>query len=229
LFWAIRGGGGNFGVATLFEYQLHPVGEVLTGSFVYPISKAKSVLRHFREFMATAPDALQATCSLISDHGGEISVQSVYTGNLDEGERLLDSFRKFETPQKDSVKCKRFGEIYKPDQGDEGNPDQGDEGMSCPFGSLKGTYIESLSDDAIDLVIECSAQSPSSCGVGFLVDHYVHGQVCRVAPDATAFGLRKAGAIHMSFWENPSTAPAPNSWRVCCPIDELQLGRSCCA
>jgi len=136
----------------------------------------------------------------MSDHGGEISVQSVYTGNLDEGERLLDSFRKFETSHKDSVKRKRFGEINKPDQGDEGNPDQVDEGMSCPFGSLKGTYIESLSDDAIDLVIECSAQSPSSCGVGFLVDHYVHGQVCRVAPDATAFGLRKAGAIHMSFW-----------------------------
>src|SRR5262249_54438263 len=139
LFWAIRGGGGNFGVATLFEYQLHPVREVLAGSFVYPISKAKSVLRHFREFMATAPDELQTSCSLeMSDHGG-ISVYSVYAGNLDEGERLLDSFRKFETPDKDSVKRMSFGEIYK--------VDQGDEGMPCRFLSLKGTYIESLSDD----------------------------------------------------------------------------------
>src|SRR5215831_14400479 len=120
LFWAIRGGGGNFGVATLFEYQLHPVGEVLTGRFVYPISKAKSVLRHFREFMATAPDELQTTCLLMSHHGGEISVYFVYAGNLDEGERLLDSFRKFETPDKSSVKRKSFGEIYKPDQGDDG-------------------------------------------------------------------------------------------------------------
>ena len=76
LFWAIRGGGGNFGVATLIEYQLHPDGEVLTGRFVYPISKAKSVLRHFREFMATAPDELQAACVLMSHHGGELSVQS---------------------------------------------------------------------------------------------------------------------------------------------------------
>jgi FAD/FMN-containing dehydrogenase len=198
LFWAIRGGGGNFGVATLFEYQLHPVGEVLTGSFVYPISKAKSVLRHFREFMATAPDELQTACSLMSHHGGQISVDSVYAGNLDEGERLLDSFRKFETPAQDSVKRISFGEIYKPESA--GVPDQADEGMSCPFGSQKGTYIESLSDDAINLVIERSAQSPSSCGVFFRLDHYVHGQVCRVAPDATAFGLRKVGAIHVNFW-----------------------------
>ena len=72
--------------------------------------------------------------------------------------------------------------------------------IACPFSSLKGTYIESLSDDAINLVIECSAQPPSSCGVVVGLDHYVHGQVCRVAPDATAFGLRKAGAIHMTFW-----------------------------
>jgi len=198
LFWAIRGGGGNFGVATLIEYQLHPVGEVLTGRFVYPISKAKSVLRHFREFMATAPDELQAACVLMSHHGGELSVQSVYTGNLDEGERLLDSFRKFQTPGQDSVKRISYREIYKPESF--GEPDQGDENIACPFSSLKGTYIESLSDDAINLVIECSAQSPSSCGVGFRLDHYVHGQVCRVAPDATAFGLRKAGAIHMTFW-----------------------------
>jgi FAD/FMN-containing dehydrogenase len=199
LFWAIRGGGGNFGVATLFEYQLHPVGQVLAGSFDYPISKAKSVLRHFREFMATAPDELQTVCNLMS-HPGGISVYSVYAGNLDEGERLLDSFRRFETPDRDSVKRMSFGEIYKPDQADEGKSDQGDEGMSCPFGSLKGTYIESLSDDAINLVIECSAQPPSSCGVVVGLDHYVHGQVCRVAPDATAFGLRKAGAIHFWFW-----------------------------
>ena len=89
LFWAIRGGGGNFGVATLIEYQLHPEPEVLTGRFVYPISKAKSVLRHFREFMATAPDELQAACVLMSHHGGELSVQSVYTGNLDGGNGCL--------------------------------------------------------------------------------------------------------------------------------------------
>src|SRR5215472_13915511 len=123
LFWAIRGGGGNFGVATLIEYQLHPVGEVLTGRFVYPISKAKSVLRHFREFMATAPDELQAACVLMSHHGGELSVQSVYTGNLDEGERLLDSFRKFQTPGQDSVKRISYREIYKPESF--GEPDQG--------------------------------------------------------------------------------------------------------
>ena len=132
----------------------------------------------------------------MSHHGGQISVQPVCAGNLDEGERLLDSFRKFETPAQDSVKRVSFGELQARVVWRTGSRRRRHAG---PFGSLKGTYIESLSDDAINLVIECSAQSPLSCGVGFLLDHYVHGRVCRVAPDATAFGLRKAGAIHMTF------------------------------
>ncbi len=64
LFWAVRGGGGNFGVATSFEFQLHPVGPLLAGKLVYPMTKAREVLRFYREYTSTAPDELTAYASL---------------------------------------------------------------------------------------------------------------------------------------------------------------------
>ena len=85
LFWAIRGGGGNFGVATQFQYRLHPVGEVLAGSFIYPVKMARDMFREFRDLMSTAPDELQAECQLRTDRDGQFSVEFVYSGNLDEG------------------------------------------------------------------------------------------------------------------------------------------------
>lgn len=192
LFWAIRGGGGNFGIATLLEYQLHPVGEVLGGSLIYPIAKARSVLRFFRDFMASAPDELQAECYLTTGHGGSVAMESVYTGNLGDGERLLDTFRKFQTPDEDSVKRRSFAETYK--------MDQENSSMSCPFEFMKGVYLETVSDEAIDQILECFRQSPPSCEIDFNFGHYMHGQVCRVAPDATAFGLRKAGGVTLGLW-----------------------------
>ena len=91
LFWAVRGGGGNFGIATSFEYQLHPVNQILGGSFVYPISKARSILKFFNEFMSNAPDELQADCYLTSK---ECWIEFVYFGDLNSGESLLNQFRK---------------------------------------------------------------------------------------------------------------------------------------
>ena len=192
LFWAIRGGGGNFGVATLLEYQLHPIGEVLAGDLVYPSKNAKPILRFFRDFMANAPDELQAECYLTTHHGGRVSMQSVYSGNLDEGERLLDTFRKFQAPYEDSVKRRSFADIYRLNE-DEAS-------FSSPFEYMKDSYLETVPDEAIDLICESFAQAPPSCDVVFNFGHYVHGQLCRVAPEATAFELRKAGAVNLGFW-----------------------------
>lgn len=192
LFWAIRGGGGSFGVVTLLEYQLRPVGEVLAGNLVYPINKAKAVLRYFREFMASAPDELQADLYLKAHDGGRVSMQCVYAGDLDHGERVVDTFRKFDAPDHDSVKRRRFAEIYKMNEDDTSN--------SCPFEYMKGCYVETLSDEVIETILETFAQRPVSCDVVFDLSHYMHGQVCRIAPGATPFDLRKAGAVHLGFW-----------------------------
>jgi hypothetical protein len=211
LFWAIRGGGGNFGVATALEYQLHPVNEVLAGRFVYPIRKASALLRFFREFMVAAPDELQGDCYYAKQGEGTFEVAFAYSGDLNKGESLLNTFRTFMKPDQDWVKRRPYSEIYRM------APDIAPHGVNipCPFQSGKGTYIEHLSDEVIDLILAQFGQAPPSCQLFFVLSHYMHGEVCRIAMDATAFELRKAGAIDMGFiigWDDPKKAFACMSW-----------------
>ena len=112
LFWALRGGGGNFGVVTRFEFRLHPVGpDVLSGLIVYPISAAKSVLQQYREFVAKAPDDLSVWTVLrqapplpflpAEVHGtGMIALALLYAGDPKVGEPLIEPLRKFGTPSR---------------------------------------------------------------------------------------------------------------------------------
>jgi hypothetical protein len=142
--------------------------------------------------MANAPDELQAECYLTTRRGGRVSMQCVNSGNLNEGERLLDAFRKFQIPDEDSIKRRSFGGIYK--------MNEDGASMSYAFEFMKGSYLETFSDETIDLIVECFTQGPRSCDVVFKFGHYMHGQVCRVVPEATAFGLRKARGVHLGFW-----------------------------
>ena len=204
LFWAIRGGGGNFGIATSFEYQLQPVKEILGGSFVYPISEARSILKFFNEFMSNAPDELQADCYLTSK---ECWVEFVYFGDLHSGETLFNQFRKFAKPERDSLKRRLFSEVYEMEPGGDLSTDL--------YVSNKGSYIQRMSDEVIDFVVECVSQPPQSGKVFFDLSHYMHGEVCRVAPDATAFELRQPGAAHLTYWltwKEPANAAACMKW-----------------
>jgi hypothetical protein len=205
LFWAIRGGGGNFGIASSFVYQLHTVKEMLRGSFIYPIRNAYALIKFFDEFMAAAPDELQADCYLSRD---TCLFDVVYFGELDAGERLLDNFRKFSKPDKDSVKRGLFSEVYN-------SPDD-EATVTFRFNAVKGTYIEQLSEAVIKLIIERINEAPSAAVVQSDFSHYMHGQVCRVLPDATAFELRKLGGVHFVFWlqwQNSSDTEACLKWQ----------------
>jgi hypothetical protein len=190
LFWAIRGGGGNFGVATQFQYRLHPVGEVLAGSFIYPVKLARDMFRAFRDLMSIAPDELQAECQLRTDRGGQFCVEFVYSGDLDRGENLLNQFRKIHPPDHDSLKRRAYADLYT----------MGDWEESWKFQFLKATYVERVSDEVIDVIVDRFAQRPPGCETAFNFDHYMHGQVCRVPENATAFSLRKPGAVQLGFW-----------------------------
>ncbi len=211
LYWGIRGGGGNFGIVTSFEYRLHPVKEVVAGGFTYPTSEARSMLRFFRDFMSTAPDELQALAYLTSAGNGTFLVLFVYSGNLNEGEKLLSTFRKFKAPLKDWVQRRNYSEIYTMPPYTAGD----DKSTPCPFHVIKGSYIEVLSDEAIDLVLDRFAHPPPGCEFGFDFDHYMHGEVCRVPRDATAFELREAGAVHLAFgaeWKDPKDTVTCTNW-----------------
>lgn len=212
LFWAIRGGGGNFGVATAFEYRLHTVSVVLAGGFTYSVSKARTMLRFFREFMSAAPDQLQALAYLTSHGNGSFTVVFVYSGDLNEGEKLLDTFRKFSPPDQDWVKHRTLLHCF-----NLLSQHYSDETIPCPFHVHKGSYIEQLSDDVIDLVIDRFSNPPAACQLSFDFDHYMHGEVCRIAPDATAFELRKPGAVHLNFgveWKDKENESACMSWHT---------------
>jgi FAD/FMN-containing dehydrogenase len=212
LYWAIRGGGGNFGVVTEFAHRLHPIGQVLAGGLSYPARDARTVLPFFRDFMSTAPDALQALAYLTSAEDGTLMIVLVHAGELDAGRRLVDRFRQFRAPQRDWVKPRAYPDVYTMSPYSDPGPPCADHGGGH---GIRGVYIEHLSDDAIDVILARFSAAPPACEFGFDLDHYMHGQVCRVAPDATAFGLRAAGAIHLAFgaqWSGPERAAACTAW-----------------
>ena len=208
LYWAIRGGGGNFGVVTSFEYRLHPVRDVLAGGFAYRVGDARAMIRFFRDFMSVAPDELQALAYLSSEGGGNLMVVLVCAGDLNAGERLVNQFRTFRRPYRDWMQRRAYADTYT-------MPPYSDEGPSCAFHTIRGSYLERLSDEAIDAVLARFAEPPPSCEIGFDLDHYTHGAVCRVAPDSTAFELRAPGAVHVAFgatWDVPDRSAACLAW-----------------
>lgn len=180
LFWGLRGGGGNFGVATSFEFQLHPVETVLAGKISYPLSRARDVLRFYREFTWAAPDELTAYAALATTSQGKavISISLCYAGPFAEGARLVAPLRTFGSPLADLVHPRPYLQAISSDAG-------------APTGRHyyeQAFSLDELSDEVIDLIVEYGAAriSPHS---QVLIQH-VHGAVRRVSPTATAFALR---------------------------------------
>jgi FAD/FMN-containing dehydrogenase len=105
LFWGVRGGGGNFGVVTSFEYQLHPVGSVVGGFVFYPFAMATEVLQRYRELTHAAPDELAADAVLLTLPDGTkvAGIAACYCGHVAEGERLLRPLKTFDTPLVDQM------------------------------------------------------------------------------------------------------------------------------
>ena len=106
MFWGLRGGGGNFGIATSFEYTLHDQGPVLGGMLLHPRSRAKELLRFHRDFIAEAPWELTAYAGLITSPDGErlVAIILCYSGDdLDAGEALLRPLREYGPPLADQV------------------------------------------------------------------------------------------------------------------------------
>ncbi len=101
LFWAIRGGGGNFGIATSFEYRLHPVGRVIAGVVLYRAADARDVLRGYRDAIAEAPDELLAHAGLVADEDGNATtlVTACWSGeDLAAGNAAVEPFRRLAEP-----------------------------------------------------------------------------------------------------------------------------------
>src|SRR5260370_5436305 len=108
LFWAIRGGGGNFGVVTALEYQLHPVGDVLSGALMYPAGRIPELLQAFTKFLAGPPDEMDAFAQLLpSEQGRRLKIDVCYCGDPRTGNDLVRPLRALK-PEEDSVKVMSY-------------------------------------------------------------------------------------------------------------------------
>jgi FAD/FMN-containing dehydrogenase len=194
LFWAVRGGGGNFGIVTTFEFQLHPVTTVLAGKVIYPIQQAREILRLYREITAKAPDELTAYASLVMTPDGlpAAEITLCYTGSLDEGERHIEALRKVGSPIRDMIHPKSYLKTVSMLR-------------AAPAGRCyfeRSSTLEELSDEAIDLIVEYGRARTSPFSQ-VLIQH-LHGAASRVHPSGTAFAQRHESYILGIFavWTN---------------------------
>lgn len=181
LFWGIRGAGPNFGIVTSFQYQLHPVGPVVGGIVVYPISQGKETLRFFREFSGTCPDEVSTVGLLLSAPDGTpaVGIAACYTGPIDEGERILKPVRTFGSPLADLIAPRRYTEMQS----------LFDENwVPGQFNYWKTSLMCGPSDAAIDVLLEYAQKRPTPSSVIYF--QQAHGAVSRVKPSDTAFPHR---------------------------------------
>ncbi|MEJ2146632.1 MAG: FAD-binding oxidoreductase [Acidobacteriota bacterium] len=187
LFWGLRGGGGNFGVVTSFEYQLHEVGPEVTGGLIaFPFDKAREVLRFYRDFTASLPDELFVFGALVHAPDGSgarlAAVLPCHSGSLKDGEAAVAPLKKFGSPVFDMIGAIPYTTLNT-------LLDAG-----YPRGALnywKSGFLRDLSDEVIDTLITQFSRCPSPMS-GLLLEHF-HGAVTRVDPTATAFPHRHPG------------------------------------
>lgn len=209
LFWALRGGGGNFGVVTSLQYRLHEVGPVLGGEVVFPLDQAKEVLRFYRDWSSAAPDELRADATLLSGpNGPALDVIVCYCGELDEGEQLLRPLRSCGSPILDTVAPVPYTtvqnlltEVFQP-------------GLLHYW---KSGFVRALSDDAIEAIVDFFTAALPGFFAAIVIEH-LGGAVDRVHPQETAFGHRDAqhSLLVLRMWQDPAESAANIDWARRC-------------
>jgi FAD/FMN-containing dehydrogenase len=196
LFWGVRGGGGNFGVVTSFEYRLHPVGEMLAGVVFFPLDRASGALRYYRDLMAAAPDELMAYAVFLTSPEGArmFAIPVCYVGPVDAAESALRPVRSLPGVAADLVRPMSYREI------------QSMFDPALPGGRLnywKSSFLRELSDEAIETLVARFSEAPSPFTT--LALEPFGGAVGRVGVDETAFPHRLAhySLVILGIWTDP--------------------------
>jgi FAD/FMN-containing dehydrogenase len=208
LFWALRGGGGNFGIVTWFEYRVHPLSTVLGGAVLHPLPAAPEVLSNFRSLNAGVSDELTTAAAFLhapDGSGGKLCGPALcHVGeDPDRAEAELRPFREFGTPAADLVQRMPYpvmNTLLDP---------------MFPAGTLnywKSAFLSELSDAAIEIMADAFENSPTEM-CALIIEH-IHGAVTRVEPTATAFPHRQAGysCLIISQWTDPDETDNCVSW-----------------
>lgn len=182
LFWALRGGGGNFGVVTAMRHRVHEMPSVHSGMLVYPFSEARAVLERCSALMAAAPNELTVQHTLIADPSGAVVVLIIptWSGRAEEGEARLQPFARLGTLLAGGIERRSYGALL---------------GMFDPYivnglrTVMDTCWLPTLDGDAIDAFIHAMEHKVSpGCAI---VTHEFRGAASRIAETATAFGLRR--------------------------------------
>ena len=207
LFWALRGGCGNFGVVTSFEYRVHPVGQILGGMVVYPLDQAGDVARFYRELCPTLPDEAEAYLAFVTEPQAGIPVIAMilgYNGPIDKGEKVLAPARQFGHPVADLVSPMPYA--VRQTLLDDPNARNG------LHRYWRSAFAGQLSDQFIDAAVDAASSftSPLSAMVFF----YMHGAATRVPAAGTAFTARRVqwDIDVIGQWDNPAESDRHVGW-----------------
>jgi len=213
LFWGLRGGGGNLGVVTSLEYRVHPVGLVLAGEVVYPLNRAKEVLRFYRDWSIEAPDEVRADATLLSGpQGPALAVIVCYCGAPEAGEKALSPLRTFDAPVVDSLAPVPYATVQ----------NLLSDVLTPGSYYWKAGFFQALSNDAVDAVVDYFENAVPAPFAAIAIEH-LGGAVSRVGAQDTAFGHRHAQHSFLALrkWEDPAETEANIAWvRACYDVAE---------
>jgi FAD/FMN-containing dehydrogenase len=206
LFWALKGGGGNFGVVTSISYRLYPITQVISGMVLHPFAHASEVLRFYRDFITGAPDELTVYAAAISTPDGSpvIALIPCWCGdNLAAGERILEPLRKFGAPIADLISRMPYPAM------------QQQIDAAAPFGRRtywKAQFLRDLPDAAIDTFIEFAKTRTSP--LTFALLEHAHGAMTRQPVESAAFPTRTApiDCVLISMWTDPAEDARHIDW-----------------
>ena len=227
LFWALRGGGGNFGIVTDFEYRLHPVGPLVThAAATYPVEAAAAVLSGFRDYVETAPDAVNASATFWTVpsmalfperiHGRSvIAVDAVYVGDGQRGQRVLHAIRTFADPLRDVSEPRAYTSVQQMFD------------VFFPKYALrycwKGLYLDRLCDSVISWLAD--AFSCKASPLSMLVVWAQGGALARVGRADTAVGSRNSPFLVeiLANWKESERSDENIAWARAV-FEDLHLG-----
>ena len=205
LFWALKGGGGNFGVVTDFTFQAHPVSTVLGGMLVWPRDRAGDVLRFYRDFMARAPEELTCYCALVTSPEGMPIVVALacWSGEIAKGEDVLAPLRGFGPPVADMIAPMPFPAMQRILDG--GFPDGA-------HNYWRSSFVHGLTDEVIDTIVDFGSRMESPLSATLI--EYYGGAAGRVDPASSAFAQRSADYnIGMTAqWLDPAESAKHMAW-----------------
>jgi hypothetical protein len=209
LWWALRGGGGNFGVVTAARYRLHPLGPVLGGMVMFPVDQAEQVLRGYREVLGRAPDELTVMAGLLTGPTGGpvVFLAPTWSGDLAAGEAAIAPLTALGSPLMTGIAPMPYPELLR----------LFDAGSAAGNRYALGTHgLPGLTDEVIAAVAEGARTRPSP--MSLIALHQFHGAASRVDSDATAFALRRDHLLAevISAWrpgaadDDPATTDQPH-------------------